>query len=78
MRGKKKNKVRKIREDLTDVVTIMKVEFRCTEIKEKGIPDKGGKHSMCMKGTKGYDMLRKEQEVQGAWQKEMLELKWDI
>ena len=25
-----------------DVATIRKVEFQCTEIKEKGIPDKGG------------------------------------
>ena len=40
MRVKKTHKVRKIREDLTDVVTIRKVEFQCTEIKEKGIPDK--------------------------------------
>ena len=38
---KKTHKVRKIREDLTDVVTIRKVAFQCTEIKEKGIPDKG-------------------------------------
>lgn len=64
-----KNIQRKIREDLTDVVTIRKVEFQCTEIKEKGLPDKGGKHNICMKGTKGYDMLRKEQVVQGAQQK---------
>ena len=37
VRGKKTHKVRKIMEDLTDVVTIRKVEFQCTEIKEKGI-----------------------------------------
>jgi len=42
VRGKKTHKVRKIMEDLTDVVTIRKVEFQCTEIKEKGIPDKEG------------------------------------
>lgn len=33
---------------------------------------------MCMNGTKGYDMFRKEQVVQGAQQKEMLELNWEI